>query len=174
MGDKNNMKFNKKLLLILLLPLLAFTVAHKFYLSVTSIEYSDEDKALQITTRIFIDDVDKLLLERYDINGNLATMDESSLANEYIEKYLKTKFAIEVNGNNVAYNFLGKKYENDIMICYLEVPNIDINTTTSIAVQNEVLMDIFEEQKNVVHFKFKGQKKSFVLIRENNKGMLNL
>ena len=49
-----------------------------------------------------------------------------------------------------------------------------MSTATSISVENEVLMDIFEEQKNVVHFKLGNQKKSFVLIRENNKGMLNL
>ena len=168
------MHYLKKTFLILLLALLAFTVAHKFYLSVTSIEYSDKDKALQITTRIFIDDMDKLLLERYGLKGNLATKDESSAANEYIEKYVKAKFAIEINGKNVAYNFLGKKYENDIMVSFLEVPKIDINSITTISVQNEVLMDMFEEQKNVVHFKLNGQKKSFVLIRENNKGMLNL
>ncbi|MCM4153808.1 hypothetical protein DHD05_19625 [Arenibacter sp. N53] len=168
------MQYLKKTFLILLLPLLAFTVAHKFYLSVTSIEYSDKDKALQITTRVFIDDMDKLLLERFGIKGNLANKDESSLANEYIEKYLNSKFAIEIDSKNVVYNFLGKKYENDILIIYLEIPKINIDTVAMVTVQNEVLMDMFEEQKNVVHFKLKGQKKSFVLIRENNKGMLNL
>jgi hypothetical protein len=35
-------------------------------------------------------------------------------------------------------------------------------------------MDLYEEQKNIIHFKIKGKKKSFVLIRESNKGMLNL
>lgn len=164
----------KKALLILLLPLLAFTVAHKFYISVTSIGYSGKDRALQITTRVFIDDFDRALLERYGIKGKLATDDESSQANEYIEKYLNTKFALAINDINVPYNFLGKLYDNDIMICYLEVPKIDISTVNTISVQNEVLMDVFEEQKNVVHFKIENQKKSFVLIRENNKGMLNL
>jgi hypothetical protein len=164
----------KKALLILLLPLLAFTVAHKFYISVTSIGYSDKDRALQITTRVFIDDFDRALLERYGIKGNLATEDEASQADEYIEKYLNAKFAIAIDDKNVAYTFLGKIYDNDIMICYLEVPKIDISAATTISVQNEVLMDIFEEQKNVVHFKIENQKKSFVLIRENNKGMLNL
>ena len=64
-------------LLIVLLPLFAFTTAHKFYLSVTSIKYSEKDDALQITSRIFIDDFEKLLKERYDIEGKLATKDES-------------------------------------------------------------------------------------------------
>jgi hypothetical protein len=164
----------KKALLILLLPLLAYTAVHKFYISVTSIGYSEKDRALQITTRVFIDDFDRALLERYGIKGNLATEDEASQADEFIEKYLNAKFALAIDDKNVAYNFLGKIYDNDIMICYLEVPKIDIRAATTISVQNEVLMDIFEEQKNVVHFKIENQKKSFVLIRENNKGMLNL
>tara|TARA_R110000823_G_scaffold288314_1_gene406506 strand:+ start:15 stop:533 length:519 start_codon:yes stop_codon:yes gene_type:complete len=168
------MQLIKKTLLILLLPLLAFTVAHKFYISVTSVEYSDKDRALQITTRIFIDDFEKVLQERYGIKGSLATREESDMADAYIEKYLRTKFMVEINDRPVDFDFLGKEYDNDIMICYLEVPKIDMSTATSISVENEVLMDIFEEQKNVVHFKLGNQKKSFVLIRENNKGMLNL
>lgn len=164
----------KKTFLILLIPLLAFTVVHKFYISVTSVEYSDQDRALQITTRVFIDDFEKLLQERYGIKGNLATKDESPQANEFIGKYLKAKFSLEINGQNVPYDFLGKKYDNDIVILYLEVPAIDFNSIGTISLQNEVLMDMFEEQKNVVHFKLRNQKKSFVLIRENNKGMLNL
>ena len=168
------MQLIKKTLLILLLPLLAFTVAHKFYISVTSVEYSDKDRALQITTRIFIDDFEKVLQERYGIKGSLATKEESDMADAYIEKYLRTKFMVEINDRPVDFDFLGKDYDNDIMICYLEVSKIDISTATSISVENEVLMDIFEEQKNVVHFKLGNQKKSFVLIRENNKGMLNL
>ena len=164
----------KKTLLILLLPLLAFTVAHKFYLSVTSVEYSDRYRAIQLTTRIFIDDFDKVLLERYGIKGNLATKEESAMADTYIEKYLKEKFIVEINGKQVDYDFLGKVYDNDIMICYVEVPEISLESTSSISLRNEVLMDIFQEQKNVVHFRLGNQKKSFVLIRENNKGMLKL
>ena len=164
----------KRTFVIVLLPLLAFTVAHKFYLSVTSVEYSDRYRAIQLTTRIFIDDFDKVLLERYGIKGNLATKEESAMADTYIEKYLKEKFIVEINGKQVDYDFLGKVYDNDIMICYVEVPEISLESTSSISLRNEVLMDIFQEQKNVVHFRLGNQKKSFVLIRENNKGMLKL
>ncbi len=157
----------------MLLPLVAFTVAHKFYVSVTNISYSEKDQSLQITSRIFIDDFEAVLLERYGIESYLATDAESKQANEYIEKYLRTKFLMFIDGEQRQYNFLGKKYDNDIMICYLEVPELDIDEVKSIEVQN-VLTDLFDEQQNVVHFKIKGKKKSFVLIKENNKGMLNL
>ncbi len=167
------MKYLKKSLFILILPLVAFTVAHKFYVSVTNISYSEKDQSLQITSRIFIDDFEQVLLERYGIEAHLATDSESALAHEYIEKYLKTKFLMFVNGEQRQYKVLGKKYDNDIMICYLEIPEIHIEKIKSIAVQNELLTDLFDEQQNVVHFKIKGKKKSIVLIRENNRGMLN-
>ena len=168
------MKYIKKSLFILILPLVAFTVAHKFYVSVTNISYSEKDQELQITSRIFIDDFEQVLLERYGIETQLATDSESDLANEYIKKYLKTKFLLFIDGEQRQYNFIGKKYDNDIMICYLEIPKIDIDIIKSLEVQNELLTDLFDEQQNVVHFRIKGKKKSFVLIRENNKGMLNL
>ncbi len=168
------MNWLKKSVLILMLPLVAFTTVHKFYVSVTNIGYSEKDDALQITSRIFIDDFQKVLEERYGIQPALATEKESTQADAYIEKYLRTKFVVQVNGENREYTFLGKKYDNDIMVCYLELPELDLANVHSIDIQNEMLTDLFEEQKNIVHFKINGTKKSFVLTRENNKGMLNL
>lgn len=168
------MKFLKKGFLILVLPLLAFTVAHKFYLSVTNITYSEKDDALQITSRVFIDDLEDLLRERYDIIGNLGIDIESELADEYLEKYLRAKFSLEINGELKAFDFLGRKYDTDVIIFYLEVPKVDFPTITSIQVKNEVLTDLYDEQQNVIHFKIKGKKKSFVLIKSDTKGMLNL
>lgn len=159
---------------LVLLLLLSFSSAHKYYVSVTNIEYSKDDRAFQITSRVFIDDLDKLLKERYGVEAKLATPKESKLADEYIEKYFRTKFAVEFNGKPVTYNFLGKRYETDMVICYLEIPNVKISETKSMSVQNEVLMDLFDDQQNIVHVKWNGNKKSFMLIRQNNKGMLNL
>ncbi len=153
---------------------LSFANAHKFYVSVTNIFYSEKDDAFQITSRVFIDDLEDVLYERYGIQTELATDNESELADLYIEKYFKAKFAIELNNENAAYSFLGKEYDNDVMICYLELSNVNFSELKSVSVQNEILTDLFEEQQNIVHLKWKGQKRSFVLIRENNKGMLNL
>lgn len=164
----------KKIVLILfVLPLLSFTV-HKFYVSVTNINYAEDSKAFQITTRIFIDDLEALLEERYGISAALATPQELEIADDYIEKYLKAKLVIQLNNEKTEYNFLGKKYDNDVVICYLEIDNIDLNTLKSIEVENEILTDLYEEQKNLVHIKYKGKKKSFVLIKSDTKGMLNL
>lgn len=166
--------FIKTTLLVLTMGVLSLGTVHKFYVSVTNVRYSEKDTAFQITTRIFIDDLEAVLLERYGVQCNLATSNESKIAEDYIKKYFNTKLVIELDGEKKDYNFLGYTYDNDVILCYLEIPEIKLSAIKSIAIQNEILTDMFEEQQNIVHFKWKGKKKSFVLIRENNKGMLNL
>jgi hypothetical protein len=156
------------------LPLFAFATVHKFYLSVTNVQYSEKDEALQITSRVFVDDFEDVLEERYGVHTNLSTPLESEMADSYIEKYLRSKLLIRVDGKLVAYKFLGKKYDNDVMVCYLEVPKIKLSKIRTIEIQNEVLTDMYEEQQNVLHFKMNGKKKSFVLMKDSNKGMLKL
>lgn len=156
------------------LLLCSFSGAHKFYVSVTNVGYSEEEASLQVISRIFIDDLEKALKTRYEVDARLATPDESGGAETYIARYFNTKFTVLVNGSPVKYTFLGKRYDNDLVICYIEVTGLPKEQLKSVGIQNEVLTDIFEEQKNLVHFDILGNKKSFVLVRENNKGMLNL
>ena len=175
MLSKMNYKMHKnKIALLLLLPLFAFAVAHKYYVSVTTINYSQKDDALQITTRIFIDDLEKVLEDRYDINAKLDTPEEDKSANGYIEKYFKTKFQLKVDGKEKPFTFLGKKYEVDMVVCYLEIPKVELAKAESIEIQNELLTDVFEEQQNIVNFKWNGKKKSFLLVKDNNNGTLKL
>jgi len=161
-------------LLLIVLPLFAFSIMHKFYVSVTNIQYSEEDNSLQITSRIFIDDLENVLEERYDVQLNLATEKESEEANFYIEKYMRSKLVLSADGKDRAFVFLGKKYDNDLIICYLEIEEIDLPDLKIIEIENDILTDMFEEQQNIVHFRINGKKKSFVLVKENNKAMLNL
>lgn len=162
----------KKRFLILVLPLLAFVAVHKFYVSVTNINYSEKENSLQITSRVFIDDFDLLLKERYGFTANLATKVEDKEAESYIEKYTRTKFHITINNVAVPVNYIGREYDNDVVILYLEVEDVVLAKMKSIEIENGMLTDLFEEQKNLVHFKYNGAKKSFVLIKGNNKGML--
>lgn len=163
-----------KLLCILLLPLLAFGTVHKFYISVTQVRYSEKDEALQITSRVFIDDINMVLSQRYDTSTALGSTEESETDVAVLEKYLRSKFIVRVNGETVAYTFLGKKYDADMLILYIEAPKVTLENTTSISVENEILTDLYDEQQNVLHYNIKGIKKSFVLLKSDAKGMLNL
>lgn len=164
---------NKTVLLFLFVisvPLSSFKTAHKFYVSVTQVDYNKEQQSLQIISRIFIDDIEDLLKERYDASINLDKGEESPGVDKNLVAYLNQKLQFIVNGKEVSFTFLGKEYEDDLIICYLEIENI--TSLKTIEISNQVLMDLFEEQQNIVHVKKGNQRKSLILEKEKGIGML--
>lgn len=158
------------ILFIVLLPLLAFTAAHKFYVSATNIEYNEHNKSLQIISHVFTDDLEKLLQERYSKDLFLLKEGEHPRADSYIQKYFQDKLHIRVNGKELELNYLGKEYDKDELLVYIEVKNVE--PIRSIFVENGVLTDIFPEQKNVVKVEYKGTIKSLLLSRSEVNGLL--
>ncbi len=167
-------QIKRLLLFIYVLPLLGFGIYHEFYVSVTDINYSEENKSIQMISRYFVDDMEKLLKERYRISPKLMSKNELDNANFYIEKYLHDKFIVSVNGEPTDFKFIGKEYDVDVMKCYLEIPNLKLKKIADISVQSRVLFDIFPEQQNIVHMNFNDEQKSFMLVKENDKAMLKL
>jgi len=151
--------------------MLAFTTVHKYYVSVTKVEYVKEKESVQIISRIFIDDFEKLLRERYDEKITLDVEDEISTVNMYIERYLKDKLQININDKFENFNFVGKEYDEDIIFCYLEIEGI--KEIKSFEITNRILMDIFEEQENIIRTNINGKNKSLLLRKGNDKGVLN-
>lgn len=159
------------LLFLLLIPLFAFTI-HKHYISLTKIEFVPQHKAVQITMRFFIDDVEKVLEDRYETELELATPDESSRSNELMELYIMKKFEVVINGQEETLNYLGKEYDNDLVLFYVEIENIE--KIESIEVTNAMLFEEFPEQKNYIKLKIGEVDKTFILVKSNDKEMLKL
>jgi len=159
------------LTLITFVLLSSFTIYHKFYVSVTQVEYVEAKQAVQFISRIFIDDFENMLQQRFDESIVLNNGKESKQTQFYIEKYLKSKIKVVINGEEKAIQYIGKEYENDIMYCYYEIENIpEVN---SIKVTNEVLFDLFDDQQNIMRLKINDKHKTFVLISEEKTGLLN-
>ena len=165
------MKTFKFVLLILLLPLLAYSTAHKFYVSVTQVEYIKEKQTVQIISRIFIDDFEELIRQRYDEGITLDTSKEEIQIDFYIERYLQEKIKIKINDSIQTLVFIGKEYEDDIIYCYLEIKNISV--IKSFEITNQILFDLYDEQQNIVTTNINSKNKSFILISQNDKGVLN-
>ncbi len=164
------LKFSFVFIIIFLLYT-SSSVDHEYYVSVTKIEYVKKEKSLQIISQIFIDDFEKLIHERYDRSVTLAVKNESEKIDVYIEKYLKFKLDFKINTQDLEFNFIGKEYKEDIVYCYLEIENIEAIKTLEI--KNEVLFDIYPKQQNILRTKINGEDKSFILVSENNKAVLN-
>ncbi len=161
-------QFNK-LFIILLIPLLAFS-AHKYYISLTKIDFIKEKETIQVTMRFFIDDIERTLGNRYNIDLDLATDQENKRSDFYLEKYISQKFILNINNSLAKTNYLGKEYENDVVFFYLEIP--DIKSINSIEIQNRMLFEEFAEQENYIKVNINKSKKTFILTKGYDKKML--
>ena len=153
------------------LTLLSFA-PHKHYISLTQIDYDESDKALQITMRFFIDDLEKAVSGRFDKNLQLATREEMKDSDVYIERYVTSKFKLWVNGEPANADFLGKQYEDDQVFFFLEISEVEGIET--LEVQNSMLMEVFEEQQNYVKISIGDTDKTFILIKANDKDLLKI
>lgn len=158
-------------LLIALIPLMSFIGFHKYYISVTQVDFVEEKQSVQITARIFIDDFEKVLRERYNENIVLAGKEETKDVNKFIETYLKSKIRVRINDNDMNLIFIGKEYDVDIIQCYIEIQNV--KQINSIEISNEVLFDVFEDQQNMIKTKINSKQKSFLLNQNNKTAVLN-
>lgn len=161
----------KHFVILLVIPILAFSSIHKYYISVTQIDFFPKKKSVQITTRIFIDDLETLLRERYDKNITLAVKQEPTSVNLYIERYLNEKITIKINGKDVKFVFIGKEYDADLIKCYLEIEGI--KKIESFEISNQVLFDLFDNQQNIIRTKINSQEKSFILMLQKKSSILN-
>ena len=160
----------KKFIIILVaLPMFSFTM-HKYYVSLCEIEYVKEQQSLQITFGVTLEDLEFTLKKNSGKQLNLASKIEIKNVDAYYKKYLNEHLLISVNSKYQPFKYVGKEYDGDIVRFYLEIN--DIKTLKSIEVTNNILIQEFEDQKNIVKIKVKDFNKTFYLTKSNDKSSL--
>lgn len=135
---------------------------HDFHVSVIEMEHDQEAKRLEISQRIFIDDMEQAL-SRYDAENEYSpsTVEDFTTLNPLIEKYILERFKIWVDEKPVELVYLGSKVEEDILLCFIEVPKV--KKMEALKVENKVLFELFADQINLVHIKTEDGNKSLKL-----------
>ena len=122
---------------------------HEFHLSKTTINYDTEESAIQISTRIFIDDLELDLKSLGFDSLQICTRKEKPSAEQRIQDYLREKLVVTVDGQTLDLTFLGKEQSDDLAAvwCYLEA--YDVSIFDQISVSNTILTSQFDDQKNI-------------------------
>jgi ribosomal protein S18 len=163
-------KFFKTITVLSCLIIMTSFASHKFYVGMFQLEFVPQKKELQITTRLFIDDLKEALENKFHKKTFLAEENESKEDVILLQKYISEKFKIQINGQTKSYVFLSKEVENNVLICYFKIK--DIQKINSLEIENSILTDLFLEQQNIIQFNDNGKKTSLLLTDETIKGML--
>ncbi|WKN29875.1 hypothetical protein PZB74_12960 [Porifericola rhodea] len=139
---------------------------HPFHVSVMSVHHAADENSLQITLKIFADDLEEALNNKqFRKEGapfvDVLNPDNPQQLDQQIEQYLRKHIELKVNGKVAKASYLGKEMEDLAMWCYFEVK--DVEELNSLSVSNSLLTEIFDDQINIVHANTNGVTKSMKL-----------
>lgn len=82
-----------------------------------------------------------------------------------MEKYIEKKLKIIVEGKSINLKLLGSKFDADQIVLFIESENIE--SFKKVNVENLILTDLFDTQKNITHIK-KGEEIESMLFTKAN------
>lgn len=154
-------KLSKPTLILALLLVLSSFVSHKFYVSHYTIEH--KNAALQITAKVFTDDLEKALQQkepalRIDERSDPKILGPKILA--YFKEHFKLKSDKALN-----YEWVGYELEQDLVWIYLEVPSLP-QAPKSLEINCDVLTEVYEGQINLFRVDCGDLEETFSLRKE--------
>lgn len=147
-----------------LLPFLGKNAAntadlHPFYVSVTEINHNATDKTLEISCKIFTEDLETVLNKNYKTKVDLSNPKNKEELNKLIGDYINHHLQIRLNGGApVKLDILGFEHENEAVWSYLQVNNV--SAPKKVEISNSLLYDSYPDQINLMHVTVGGNRKS--------------
>ena len=143
------------------------TRAHPFYVSVTEINHNASEKTLEVSCKIFADDLEQVLEKNFQTSLDIVSGKDETSFNRLIPQYISKHLAIRVDGKPVALSYIGYEAEKESAWCYFQVDKIP--SVKNLEVDNSILYDFVDSEINIMHVTVGGKRKSVrVVFPEKN------
>lgn len=131
---------------------------HPFFISVTTLNHNVKDKSLNITCKLFTNDIEEALRKLNAQKIDLINGSNKAELNTLLQNYIKTHLLITINGKASWLNWIGFEQEAEAIWCYLEIKNV--NVCKRLTIENTLLYDFIKEQTNICQVEINGKTKS--------------
>jgi hypothetical protein len=130
---------------------------HPFYVSVTEINHNAKDKLLEISCKIFTNDLEATLEKSANTKINLSGPDKTN-ADKFITAYISRHLQLKVDGRPVTLEFVGTENEAEATWTYFQVSNIA--AVKRMDIMNNILYESFGSETSIIHVSVNGNRKS--------------
>lgn len=131
---------------------------HPFYVSVTEINHNAKTKAVEISCRMFYDDLEHVLEKQYRTRLDIVHPANKEQLNRFINDYVHKHLLIKADGKMLNPVYVGYEIQEDGAWAYLEVKGV--TKVQKIEVYNNLLYSEHVEQINMLHVTVNGERKS--------------
>ncbi len=132
----------------------------------TQIDVNNDSHKLEISTRIFTEDLQTSVLDKTGIKLGLGSGKEFPKADSVLVSYLTETMNFRQEGKDLGVIFIGRELEADVTWIYLET-KAGILLTKPLEITNATLQKQFPDQKNLVNLRLGKETISQIHTREH-------
>ncbi|OKS87856.1 hypothetical protein RG47T_3319 [Mucilaginibacter polytrichastri] len=131
---------------------------HPFYVSVTEINHNAKNQSIEISCRMFYDDLERELNKTNHSQIDIVKPKDKTEVNRMITDYVKKHLTIKADGKILTLSFVGYEIQEDGAWSYFEVKGI--SKVKQLTVHDDLLYPAHPEQINMIHATVNGERKS--------------
>lgn len=131
---------------------------HPFYISVSEINHNAAEQTLEISSKLFAEDLEEILKKNYKTVLDLDAARDKAKAEELIRDYFAKHFVLLADGKARPLQFIGFEKDKESAYCYFQVEKVP--AVHRIDIQNSLLYDFNETQINIMHVTVQGRRQS--------------
>jgi hypothetical protein len=140
---------------------------HPYYISVVDMKYNAQQKSIQLSTRLFTNDLEDALEKIYHKKMDVLNPKNKADVDSVLFSYIKQRLHISINTKAQTLNYVGYEREEESIWTYLEIKKVNVPKIVSI--DTKLLYDYLPSQVNIVHAEINGVKKSSKVTNPDSK-----
>lgn len=138
---------------------------HPFYVSITDINLNNKTNVIEISTKIFSDDLENGIFSNSKLKIDIIHPKNKEQANVLVANYLKKHLIIRINNQLIPLKFIGYEISDAAVWCYLETEKV--NKISVLEIKNDVLIGLHPTQNNILNVKIGGKEENVKLDADN-------
>lgn len=131
---------------------------HPFFVSVTEINHNAKNQSIEISCRMFYDDLERELNKINHSEIDIVKPKDKAEVNRMITEYVKKHLVVKVDGKPLNLSFVGYEIQEDGAWSYFEIKGV--GKPKQVTVHDDLLYTAHPEQINMIHTTVNGERKS--------------
>lgn len=149
------------------IALFFLSLLHPVHVSVTSVEYVKEKNIFDVSFKLFWDDFEVIIAQKYGVLLNLGKEDEKKEKEHYFTQYISASFSLMVDGVKLEPKYKMDTINEASIWLYYSYPGR--LGKTKIEIENRLMLDMFDDQTNLLMVKFGNIEKGFTMKQRKEK-----
>ncbi|HEY1038707.1 MAG TPA: DUF6702 family protein [Bacteroidia bacterium] len=143
-----------KIWFVCAIGLLLCSFMHPYYISTTEFNFNNAGKTVEITCRMFTDNIEDALEKTYKKEIDILHPKDKKEVGKLLADYINNHLKVKINNKDYPFTIIGYEKEEDAIWTYLEIKK-DLKPK-SIIIQNTLLYEHLPAQVNMVHVTVNG------------------